>query len=112
MFSPVSPCRRHIDSHLWLHLSGWSPSRHHLYPVSFRRVVRVFMLCRQRFRQQDRATLPVEMLMVMFTEAQYVTFRLNIHHFDRFELDLHGHVHMQGATFSCFRLKLADIVLI
>ena len=42
----------------------------------------------------------------------YVTFRLNFHHFDRFELDLRGHVHVQGAAFSCLRLKLADIVLI
>ena len=46
------------------------------------------------------------------TTAWYVTFRHNFHHFDRFELDLHGHIHMQRATFSCFRLKLADIVLI
>ena len=45
-------------------------------------------------------------------EQRYVTFRLNFHHFDRFELDLHGHIHMQGATCSWFRLKLADMVLI
>ena len=42
----------------------------------------------------------------------YVTFRLNFHHFDRFELDLRGHIHVRGAAFSCLRLKLADIVLI
>ena len=32
------------------------------------------------------------------------------HHFDHFELDLRGHIHVWGATFSCLRLKLADIV--
>ena len=42
----------------------------------------------------------------------YVTFRLNFHHFDRFELDLRGHTHVRGAAFSCLRLKLAEIVLI
>ena len=41
--------------------------------------------------------------------ALYVTFRLNFHHFDCFELDLrkHSHVrdhsHVRGATFSCPR---------
>ena len=39
-------------------------------------------------------------------------FRLNFHHFDHFELDLCGHMHVRGAVFSCLRLKLADIVLI
>ena len=42
----------------------------------------------------------------------YGTFRADFHHFDRFELDLRGHTHVPGATFSCLRLKLADIVLI
>ena len=44
--------------------------------------------------------------------APYVTFRLNFHHFDRFELDLRGHTQVRGAAFPCLRLKLADIVLI
>ena len=44
--------------------------------------------------------------------TMYVTFRLNFHHFDHFELDLRGHTHVRGAAFSCLRLKLADIVLI
>ena len=51
------------------------------------------------------AGLPVEVV-------AYVTFRLIFHRFDRFELDLRGHIHVRGATFSCLRLKLADIVLI
>ena len=42
----------------------------------------------------------------------YVTFWLNFHHFDRIELDLCGHTHVQGAAFSCLRLKWADLVLI
>ena len=42
----------------------------------------------------------------------YGTFRLNFHHFDRFELDLRGYIHVRGAAFSCLRLQLADIVLI
>ena len=42
----------------------------------------------------------------------YGTFRPNFHHFDRFELDLRGHIHMRGAAFSCLRLKWADMVLI
>ena len=42
----------------------------------------------------------------------YGTFRLNFHHFDRFELDLRGHIHVRGAAFSFLRLKLADMVLI
>ena len=42
----------------------------------------------------------------------YGTFRPNFHHFDRFGLDLRGHIHVRGAAFSCLRLKLADIVLI
>ena len=42
----------------------------------------------------------------------YGTFRLNFHRFDRFELDLRGHTRARGATLSCLRLKLADIVLI
>ena len=42
----------------------------------------------------------------------YGTFRLNFHHFDRFELDLRRHIHVRGAAFSCLRLKLADMVLI
>ena len=44
--------------------------------------------------------------------AMYGTFRRNFHHFDRFELDLHGHIHVRGAAFSCLRLKWADMVLI
>ena len=44
--------------------------------------------------------------------AVYGTFRLNFHHFDRFELDLRGHTRARGATFSCLPLKLADVVLI
>ena len=43
---------------------------------------------------------------------RYGTFRLNFHHFDRFELDLRGHIHVRGAAFSYLRFKLADIVLI
>ena len=42
----------------------------------------------------------------------YGTFRLNFHHFDRFELDLRGHTHVRGAALSCLRLKWADMVLI
>ena len=42
----------------------------------------------------------------------YGTFRLNFHHFHRFELDLRGHTRARGAAFSCLRSKLADIVLI
>ena len=42
----------------------------------------------------------------------YVTFRLNFHHFDRFELDLCGHTQVWGAALSCLRLKLTDVVLI
>ena len=42
----------------------------------------------------------------------YGTFRLNFHHFDRFELDLRGHTQVWGAAFSCLRLKWADMVLI
>ena len=42
----------------------------------------------------------------------YVTFRLNFHHFDRFELALREHTHVWGAALSCLRLKLADMVLI
>ena len=44
--------------------------------------------------------------------AGYVTFRLNFHHFDHFELDLRGDIHVRGAAFSSLRLKWADIVLI
>ena len=42
----------------------------------------------------------------------YGTFRPDFRHFDRFELDLGGHVHVRGAAVSCLRSKLADIVLI
>ena len=42
----------------------------------------------------------------------YVTFRLDFHHFDHFELDLRGHIHVRGAAFFWLRLELADIVLI
>ena len=42
----------------------------------------------------------------------YVTFRPNFHHFDRFELDFRGLIHVRGAAFSCLRLKSADTVLI
>ena len=42
----------------------------------------------------------------------YVTFRLSFHHFDLFELDLRGHLHVRCAAFSCPRLKWADMVLI
>ena len=41
----------------------------------------------------------------------YVTFRLDFHHFYRFELDLRGHTQVWGAAFSCLRLKLADVAL-
>ena len=41
-----------------------------------------------------------------------VTFRLNFHRFDRFELDFRGHIHVRGAALSCLRLRLADMVLI
>ena len=44
--------------------------------------------------------------------GRYGTFRLSFHHFDRFELDLRGHIHVRGAAFSCLRLKLANVVLI
>ena len=44
--------------------------------------------------------------------AGYDSFRLNFHHFHRFELDLRGHVHVRGAALSWLRLNLADIVLI
>ena len=44
--------------------------------------------------------------------AVYGTFRLNFHHFNHIELGLRGHTHVQGADFSCLRLKLADMVLI
>ena len=43
---------------------------------------------------------------------RYVTFHPNFHHFDRFERDLRGHTQVRGATFSCPRLKTADMVLI
>ena len=43
---------------------------------------------------------------------EYVTFRVDFHHFDRIELDLRGNTHVWGAAFSCPRLKLADMVLI
>ena len=33
----------------------------------------------------------------------YGTFRADFHRFDRFELDLRGHVHVQGAALSCLR---------
>ena len=52
------------------------------------------------------AAVPVNMSIL------YVTFRLNFHHFDRFELDLRGHTHVRGAASSCLRFKLADLVLI
>ena len=42
----------------------------------------------------------------------YGTFWPNFHHFDRFELDLRGHMHVWGAAFSCLRFKWADVVLI
>ena len=42
----------------------------------------------------------------------YVTFRLNFHHFDYFELDPREDIHVRGAALSCLRLKLADVVLI
>ena len=45
-------------------------------------------------------------------ELWYGTFRLNFHRFDRFELDLRGHIHVGGAALSCLRLKWADMVLI
>ena len=44
--------------------------------------------------------------------AVYDTFRLNFHHFDRFELGFREHTHVQGAAFSCLRFKLADMMLI
>ena len=42
----------------------------------------------------------------------YDTFRLNFHHFDRFELGFREHTHVRGAAFSCLRFKLADMMLI
>ena len=42
----------------------------------------------------------------------YGTFQLNFRHFNRIGLGLRGHAHVQGADFSCLRLKLADMVLI
>ena len=46
------------------------------------------------------------------TGSGYVDFRLILHHFDHFELNLRGHIHVRGAALSCLRLKSADIVLI
>ena len=52
------------------------------------------------------------------SQVRYVTFRLNFHHFDCFELDLRGHSHVRdhshvrGAAFPGPRLKLAGMVLI
>ena len=46
------------------------------------------------------------------TDGRYVNFRPDFHHFDRFELDLRGHIHVRDAAFSWLRLKWADIVLI
>ena len=37
-------------------------------------------------------------LMLDAAAAEYVTFRLNFHHFDRFELDLHGRAHMHSES--------------
>ena len=48
----------------------------------------------------------------LFQGAAYGTFRLKFHHFDHFELDPRGDIHVRGTAFSCLRLKLADIVLI
>ena len=45
-------------------------------------------------------------------QPKYVTFRLNFHRFDRFELDLRRYTQLWGAAFSCPRLKSADMVLI
>ena len=45
-------------------------------------------------------------------QSVYVTFRPNFHHFDRFELDPRGHIHVRGAASSCLRLRWADMVLI
>ena len=42
----------------------------------------------------------------------YDTFRLNFHHFDRFELGFREDTHVRGAAFSCLRFKLADMMLI
>ena len=42
--------------------------------------------------------------------TRYGTLRLNFHRFDRFELGLRGHTHVQGAAFSCLRFKLADML--
>ena len=47
-----------------------------------------------------------------FNGPAYGTVRLNFHHFDRFELDLRGDIHVRGDAFSCLRSKLADMVLI
>ena len=47
-----------------------------------------------------------------FSGEVYVTFWPNFHHFDRFELDLRGHMHVWGAALSCLRFKRADMVLI
>ena len=45
------------------------------------------------------------MLMAPLDDEAYVTFRLNFHHFDRFELDLRGHTQVRGAAVSCPRLE-------
>ena len=42
----------------------------------------------------------------------YGTFRLNFHHFHRFELRFCEDTHVRGAAFSCLRLKLANMMLI
>ena len=57
-------------------------------------------------------TAPLNSLRDQITTKMCVTFRLNFHHFDRFELDLRGHTQVRGAAFSCPRLELGDMVLI
>ena len=57
-------------------------------------------------------TTRLEAERLLASASGYVTFRPNFHRFDRFELDLRGHIYVQGAAFSCLRLKWADMVLI
>ena len=70
------------------------------------------------FTQEQGATGAANHHVCLFTPSAafdwmgYGTFRADFHHFDHIELDLHGYTHVWGASFSCLRLKLADIVLI
>ena len=66
----------------------------------------------RRGRRPRRGWAPWRPRLLGVRALRYVTFRLNFHRFDRFELDLRGHMHVRGAAFSCLRLKWADIGLI